>query len=139
MVLAVAISPPSMHSTPSRRSSLRNLGSRSARARMVSLKSRVRAMVVLLFSPFIILPAVKSGLEVLLLAFLGAGAEQNDEAVSVLAEINAAAGSEIDAALEHSGTDALDVREVALRQTGQRRCHLGGSLRTQAVEPGRVR
>jgi hypothetical protein len=67
-------------------------------------------------------------LDVLLLAFLGAAAEQNDEAVSVLAEINSLAGPEIDAALEHPGTDALDVREVALRQTGQRRCHLGGSL-----------
>jgi hypothetical protein len=43
-------------------------------------------MVVVLFSPFIILPAVKSGLDVLLLAFLGAAAEQNDEEVSVLAD-----------------------------------------------------
>src|SRR5579862_5021464 len=115
MVLAVAISPPSMHSTPSRRSSLRNLGSRSTRARMVFLKSRVRAMVVLLFSLFIILPAVESRLDVLMLAFLGTAAEQNDEAVSVLAEINAVAGPEIDAALEYAGTDTLDVREVALR------------------------
>jgi hypothetical protein len=56
-------------------------------------------MVVLLFSPFIILPAFKSGLDVWLLAFLGAAAEQNDEAVSVLAEINAVAGPEIDAAV----------------------------------------
>jgi hypothetical protein len=43
-------------------------------------------MVVVLFSPLIILPAVKSGLDVLLLAFLGAAAEQNDEEVSVLAD-----------------------------------------------------
>jgi len=69
-------------------------------------------MVVLLFSPFIILPAVKSGLDVLLLAFLGAAAEQNDEAVSVLAEINAVAGPEIDAALEHPGTDALTFEKL---------------------------
>ena len=72
-----------------------------------------------------------------MLAFLGTAAEQNDEAVSVLAEINAVAGPEIDAALEYAGTDTLDVREVALRQTGQRRRHFGGSLRAQAVEPGR--
>jgi hypothetical protein len=39
----------------------------------------------LLLSPFIILPAVKSVLDVLLLAFLRA-AEQNDEEVSVLAD-----------------------------------------------------
>jgi hypothetical protein len=42
-------------------------------------------MVVLLLSPFITLPAVKSVLDVLLLAFLRA-AEQNDEEVSVLAD-----------------------------------------------------
>jgi hypothetical protein len=58
-------------------------------------------MVVLLFSPFIILPAFKSGLDVLMLAFLGTAAGQNDEAVSVLAEINAVAGPKL---MRHSNT-----------------------------------
>src|SRR5262249_6846681 len=100
MVLAVAISPLSMHSTPSRRSSLRNLGSRFARARMVSLKSRVRAMVVLLFPPLIILPSGQGGFDVILLAFFSAASKQDDDAFALLAEIDTVAGSEIDAALE---------------------------------------
>src|SRR5581483_10212674 len=115
MVLAVAMSPPSMHSTPSRRSSLRNFGSRSARARMVSLKSRVRAMVVLLFPSLIILPSGQGGIDVLLLALFRPSAEQDDEALAVLAEVNAIARSKIDATLHDSGTDAFHVREVALR------------------------
>src|SRR5437879_13010466 len=122
MVLAVAISPLSIHSMPSRRSPLRNLGSRSTRARMVSLKSRVRGMVLLLFPPLIILPKRKGGLDVLLLAFLRAAHRENDEAFPVLAKIDAVSRSEIDAALEHPGTDAFDVRKVPLRDTGQCSC-----------------
>ena len=54
-----------------------NLGSRSTRAKMVSLKSRVRAMAILFFPLFIVLPARKSSGDILLLAFLCASAEQN--------------------------------------------------------------
>src|SRR2546425_1113693 len=118
MVLAVAMSPLSMHSMPSRRSSLRNFGSRSTRARMVSLKSRDRAMLLLLFSPFIIVAAGNRCFDILLLPLLGAAAQQDDKALSVLAEVNSVARTKIDAALKHARTDTLDVREIALRQAG---------------------
>src|SRR5580658_8880416 len=87
MVLAVAISPVSMDSMPSRRSSLRNFGSRATRARMVSLKSRVRAIIVLLLSSFVVLP--------------------------VLPEIDPVTRPEVDSVLEHTRTDTFDVREIA--------------------------
>src|SRR5215472_4549821 len=129
------MSPPSMHSTPSRRSSLRNLASRSARARMVSLKSRVRAMVVLLFSTLIILPSGQGGFDVLLLALFRSAAEQNNETLPVLAKIDSVSLSEIDPVFEHSGTDAFHVREIARRRPRQCRCHLGGGLCVEPIEP----
>jgi hypothetical protein len=61
-----------MDSMPSRRSSLRNFGSRATRARIVSLKSRVREIVVLLLSPFVVLPVGKSVVDIVLLGFLPA-------------------------------------------------------------------
>src|SRR5579872_4997687 len=138
MVLAVTISPPSMHSTPSRKSSLRNLGSRSARARMVSLKSRVSAMVVLLFSPLIILPSGQGSFDVVLLALLRTAAKQDHEALAILAKIDTVTRSEIDPAFEHSRTDALHVREITQSEPRQSRCHFGGGLRIQPVKPDRV-
>jgi alpha/beta hydrolase fold len=48
----------SMASRPSRRSSLRNLGSRCTRFRMVSLKSRVRGMAAALISPLVVLHSI---------------------------------------------------------------------------------
>src|SRR5581483_2185948 len=57
------------------------------------------------------------------------------QALPVFAEIHPVSGPEIDPALEHAGTDSFDVREIAARQSGQGRCHLGGCLRIQAVKP----
>ncbi len=72
-------------------------GSRSTRAWIVSLKSRIRAIALGLLSLvlFVLLPEVLGGLDTLLLAFFGAAAEQDDEGVSVLAEIDPVAGAEI--------------------------------------------
>jgi hypothetical protein len=49
----------------------------------------------LLLSPFVILPVGERSLDVVLLPFLGAAAEQNDEALAVLDEIDPVAGAEI--------------------------------------------
>lgn len=51
-------------------------------------------------------------LDVLLLPLLGAAAKENDETLAIFAEVDSVAGSEIDAALEHTRTD-FDVRRVA--------------------------
>ncbi len=65
------------------------------------------------------------GLDIPLLAFFGATTEQDDEGISILAEINPVAGAEIYAVLEDTGPDALGVGEVALLYPDQSRRHLG--------------
>ncbi len=71
-------------------SSSRKAGSRSTRAWIVSLKSRVRAIALCFLSLalFVLPPQGLSSLDILLLALLGAAAEQDDVGVSVLAEID---------------------------------------------------
>src|SRR6202041_1175940 len=104
MVLAVAISPVSIDSMPSRRSSLRNFGSCATRARMVSLKSRVRAIIVLFLPPFVVLPVGKSRVDIVRLALLGATAEDNHQTLAVLPEIDPVTRPEVDSILEHTRT-----------------------------------
>src|SRR5258708_5468572 len=87
MVLAVATSPVSMHSIPSRKSSFRKFGSRSTRARIVSLKSRVRGIVALLLPSFVILPVSQGNGDVVVLTFFATTANQNHQAIAILTKV----------------------------------------------------
>jgi hypothetical protein len=49
------------------------------------------------------------------LALFRAAAKQDDKCLAVLAEVNAVAGAELELVFEHSGTDALDIREITER------------------------
>ena len=124
---------------PSRRSSLRNFGSRATRAPMVSLKSRVSAVLVLFLSPFIVLPVGRSGADIVLLALLATTTQHNHQTLSVFTEIDPISRPEVDSVLEHAGTNALNAREIAGGKPGQSGCHFGRSLRIQMSEPVRKR
>jgi hypothetical protein len=50
------------------------------------------------------------------LAFLIAASEQDDDAVAVLAKINAVTGSEIDFVLVNSGADSFDIGKIDVPQ-----------------------
>jgi len=89
-------------------------------------------------SPFVVLPVGYGGGDIVLLALLGAAAEQDDQPLAILAEIDPITGAECDPEFENAGTDAFDVREITQRKPGQSRRHLRGGLRVQAVEPGLV-
>jgi len=69
------------------------------------------------------------------LAFLGAATEQDDQHITVLAEVNAVARPEVDFILGNTFADSFDVRGVALAQPVERCRDLGGSNRIQTVEP----
>ncbi len=75
----------------------------------------------------------------MLLALLGAAAEQNNHPLAVLAEINPVAGAEIDPHLEHAGTNAFDVRDIAQGQPGQSGRHFRGGWGVQSVKPNSVK
>src|ERR1035438_5584136 len=109
------MSPDKKHSTPPRRSSLRNAASRLTRAWMVSLKSRVKGMVDSLAHPslLVVLPSVLRGPYVLLLSFLGSTGKQDDQVSPVFPEIDSQARPEINSILVDSAANALHIREVA--------------------------
>src|SRR5258708_37472207 len=104
-----------MHSTASRRRARRKSVSRCARARMVSLKSWVRGILGLLCLPsFISTPAFLRRGDILLLPLLRATADENDEAVTVLAEVDAVTRAEVDFVFIDTRADALGCREIPL-------------------------
>ncbi len=70
-----------------------------------------------------------------MLALLGTTAEQDDEGVSVPAEIDPGAGAEIYAVLGDTGPDALGAGEIALLHPGQGRRHLGRRAGIETIEP----
>jgi hypothetical protein len=81
----------------------------------------------------------KSSVDVPLLALFRAPAKQDDECLTILTEVNPAAGSEVELVLEHSMTDTFDVREIAERDPGHGHCYLRSGLGIQIIEPCRVR
>src|ERR1700722_14886964 len=96
----VSTSPVSNSSTASRRRARRNAGSRRARSRTVSRKSFVSAISLLLFrfstfASFVCCPVFFSDFDVRGLTLLGAAAEQDDERLTVLAEVNSIAWAPI--------------------------------------------
>src|SRR5918993_493750 len=108
MTLPVSTSPASRHSMASRRMARRNLGERSMRAFTVSLKSLVNGIAPLLrLALLVLLPVILCDFDVAALALLRTTAQQNDDAVAVLAEVHAVARTEIERDLEHARADTL--------------------------------
>jgi hypothetical protein len=58
-------------------------------------------------------PISGRGVDAVRLALLGAAAEQNNQPLAVLAEINPVARTEIDPQFEHTRTNTFDVRDIA--------------------------
>src|SRR5580658_4339189 len=140
MVLPVSTSPASRESIPSRSNSLRNAGSRRTRARIVVLKLRVNGTEVASFlALLVVLPASDGGLDVSLLALFETTAQQQNQPVAILAKINAVARAEVQLVFENPGSNAFNVREVAMRHADHGSCRLGGRGSIQSVEPPRIR
>jgi hypothetical protein len=101
-------------SAPSRRSSFLYLRSDRRRACTVSLNCRVRGIPFLLRLALLVIgPSFVRGRDVAILALLRPAAEQNDDSLAIFTEIDPIPRPEIDAVLEHAGTDTLDVRDVS--------------------------
>src|ERR1035437_7343334 len=102
---------------------------------MVSLKSWVRGIIETPVSSIVCTrPSIARRRDGLLLPFLRTAANQNYQAVAILAEVDAVAGTEVDLVFKHAGTNALDLREIPLLQTRKRNSHLGGGRR---IDPDR--
>jgi hypothetical protein len=99
---------------------LRKPGSRFARARMVSLKSRVKAMCSPFcpFSLLVVLPSRQSRVDVLLLAFFRSTTDEDYQPLAVFTEVDTVAWAEIDSVFVNTGTNAFDVGEIALLKCG---------------------
>ncbi len=87
---------------------------------------------------FVLPPEILGGIDILLLALLGATAEQDDESFSVLAKINPVAGAKIYALLEDTARDALGVGKVAMLHADHGCGHLGRRAGIEPVEPSRI-
>lgn len=74
----------------------------------------------------------------LLLPFLGAATEQNDQSFAILRQVDAITRPPVDFALTNT-PEPFDVQGVAQLQSGLGDRHLGCGLRIQAVEPRPVR
>jgi len=72
---------------------------------------------------------------IVLLPVFSPSANKDDDPVSFFAKVDAIARTEIDFVFHHPATNRLNVREVALRQPGNRDGNLGRSMRIQTVEP----
>src|SRR5271156_5482295 len=135
-------SPAIMTATASSSSARRKAGSRSARSRMVSRKSLVSATLFLLFGffffPFALFvfgPDIVRFRDIDRLPFLDATADQDDECLAVLAEVNAVAWPPVELVFRNAFAGRLDVREIALGDFLQGQRHLHGRHRVQTIEP----
>ena len=71
----------------------------------------------------------------MLLALLGATAKHNNQAFSVLPEINPVTGPEVDSVFEYSRTNTLNVRKISGGKPCQGSRHFGRSIRVQTSKP----
>jgi hypothetical protein len=71
----------------------------------------------------------------MLLAALGASAQQYDEVPTVSPEIDSVSRTKVYAVLQNPAPNAVDVRQVALSEADEGNVDLRGSLRVDAVEP----
>ncbi|MGA9556625.1 MAG: hypothetical protein WA618_18980 [Terriglobales bacterium] len=69
------------------------------------------------------------------MSLLSSTAEQNYQTVSVVPEVNAVSGTEIDLVFHHSATNCFDIRVVALRKPRNANCNFSCCLCIQIVEP----
>lgn len=67
--------------------------------------------------------------------FLVTPANQDHEALTVLAKVNAVAGSKLNLVFKNANTDTLELREIALLHAGQRNGDLRRSARLESVQP----
>lgn len=136
MIFPVSTSPERRFSIPSRSRALRKPGSRCTRARIVSLKSRVRA-IPFTFQPVFVACSLATAHvrwrcpSVDVSSF---PAEQNDQPLAILAEIDPQAGAEIHSILVNACANALCVREIALLHARQCRGYFRCSLPVQAID-----
>ena len=74
-----------------------------------------------------------------ILALFRSAAEQNHDGVTVFTEVDSIPRPEIDAVLEHAGTDAFDVREVSQLQPPKRCRYLCSCCSVETAKPRRKR
>jgi len=72
---------------------------------------------------------------VFLLALFRAAGQENHQPVAISAEINTVSGAEIHLVFENAATDGLNVGQVSIRDTLERRCNFGGGLNVKCTEP----
>src|SRR5690606_19073106 len=125
----------------SSRSACAKAGSLCTRAATVSLKSRVSAMSLCSFgggclAALVVLPQRHRLVDVLLLALLGAAADQDDDLQTVLAQVDAQPWPPVDLVLPNAAKP-LDIGQVALLHSAYRHTHLGGRDGLQRLEPRR--
>ena len=75
----------------------------------------------------------------MLLTFLCPTAQEDDQGIAVLAEIDPVAGAEIYPAFENTGADTRDAGQVSLLHPDQRGRRLGRCLSVEPIEPSGVR
>lgn len=91
------------------------------------------------FSQRVVFPAVERQVNIALLAFFRAAAEEDHERVAVLAEVKAVARTKVDTVFVNASANALGVGEIALLDACQSSCHLCGRFSVQTVRPVRER
>src|SRR3990170_6624287 len=107
---------------------------------MVSLKSLVSGISILLFfAPLIFDPQGLGASYVLLLSLLCPAAEQDYKTLAVSAEVNSIPRAEIDNILLQARPNAFRVGEISLRHPRNCHRHLGSGLCVQIVKPFSVR
>jgi hypothetical protein len=77
------------------------------------------------------------GLDIVLLTALGAPSEQDNQRVTIPAEIEPIAWPEVDAVLEDATSNALCIREIAGFHPGEDPGDPRASLTIETVEPSR--
>jgi len=74
-------------------------------------------------------------LDVPLLAFLRPSSQENDELIAVFTEIDAIAGSKIDAIFVDTATHTLYIREISALKPGQGDGHFSRSFGVEVFKP----
>ena len=89
-------------------------------------------------APPVFLPEVLGSLDIPLLSLLGPTAQEDDQGIAVLAEIDPVAGAEVYPVLEDASAHTLSVREIALFHPDQRCRHFGCGLGVKPIEPSGI-
>lgn len=80
-----------------------------------------------------------SGFDILPLTFLRPATDKDDEAISILAEVNPITRAKINPELVNAGPDTLGVRQVSLLDARQSRCDLDRRFHGQTIGPSAKR